>query len=420
MDRGGPAGGLALCAWWKWHSPALFAVPGSPPYCVSGSHDPLAGTRGGQHRKLYPALLACLRVPVSLAATRDGGGVGRMGGEGKKKTHKKPTASKQFRSCSGQTPGLLWDDSMTRLGSGSLGCRKIMWNLCGFFPGVLALLNDFVFCVITLGILAVGFSKAGVYGEDGAGWGMGEGKRRMGPEWPHSPSSSFRIQFLSQEQGANSRGSSGLTGLELSPCLLVTKEEMPFHLSRGPCVPRPFSITALWLPHLFGICLFAFFFWVIHWGYVGYDSTKPHQISVFHTQLLSGDLGFLCWRGAFFLSAPLPAPAGLGSSPSQGVCKASWLSRQSQGALSSVVRGSVLCSLVLLPRGSLSAGSPGALLVGRQGFGSPCIQSPPRGASPCLLMNADLSRPSYDLFKLKGMGSCRPHFPLCPGQIITG
>ena len=50
---------------------------------------------------------------------------------------------------------------------------------------------------------------------------------------------------LSQEQGANSRGSSGLTGLELSPCLLVTKEEMPFHLSRRPCVPRPFSIVAL-------------------------------------------------------------------------------------------------------------------------------------------------------------------------------
>ena len=109
----------------------------------------------------------------------------------------------------------------------------------------------------------MGFSKAGVYGEDGAEWGRGKGKRRMGPEWPHSPSSSFRIRFLSQEQGANSRGSSGLTGLELSPCLLVTKEEMPFHLSRGPCVPRPFSIVALCLPHLFGICLFAFFFWVI-------------------------------------------------------------------------------------------------------------------------------------------------------------
>ena len=41
-------------------------------------------------------------------------------------------------------------------------------------------------------------------------------------------------------------------------------------------------------------------------------------------------------------------------------------------------------------------------------------------ASPCLLMNVDLSRPSCDLFKLKGMGSCGPHFPLCLGQIITG
>ena len=90
--------------------------------------------------------------------------------------------------------------------------------------------------------------------------------------------------------------------------------------------------------------------------------------------------------------------------------------------------GSILCGLrlcavfsgVLLPCGSLSAGSPGALLAGGQGFGSPCVQSPPHGASPCLLMNADLSRPSCNFFKLKGMGSCRPHFPMCPGQIITG
>ena len=82
-------------------------------------------------------------------------------------------------------------------------------------------------------------------GQGGEGCRPKKGKRKMGLEWSHSPSSSFPIRFLSQEQGANSRGSSGLAGLELSPCLPVTKEEMPFHLSRGPCFPRPCSVVAV-------------------------------------------------------------------------------------------------------------------------------------------------------------------------------
>lgn len=49
------------------------------------THRP-AGTRGGQHRKLYPALLVCLPGACQPGYHKGGGGVGRMGGEGKKKT----------------------------------------------------------------------------------------------------------------------------------------------------------------------------------------------------------------------------------------------------------------------------------------------------------------------------------------------
>ena len=111
-----------------------------------------------------------------------------------------------------------------------------------------------------------GFSEAGVYGEYGGvcGGGVGAEEEEDGAGMGTFHPSFFRIQFLSQEQGADSRGSSGLAGLELGPCLPVTKEEMPFHLSCGPASFRLFSIFILQLPHLFGICLFPFFFfWVI-------------------------------------------------------------------------------------------------------------------------------------------------------------
>lgn len=52
----------------------------------------------------------------------------------------------------------------TRFGLGSLGCRKIMWNLYIFFHKVLTVLNDPVFSVITLVIIDFGFSKPGAYG----------------------------------------------------------------------------------------------------------------------------------------------------------------------------------------------------------------------------------------------------------------
>lgn len=71
---------------------------------------------------------------------------------------------------------------------------------------------------------------------------------------------------------------------------------MPFHLPCGCASFMPFSVLILGLPHPFGICLSALLFWGVCQGDVGYGSMKPSHTSVLHTQLVSGDLGFVFSR----------------------------------------------------------------------------------------------------------------------------